>query len=406
MRTFILLLMLSLTVTFCTQQINEPVQVNDTPGQLSLTLSMAKAPSEVAGISGTLIKDQDTVKFDFEIKDGYAKATVEDLEPGDWYLQVDAYNGESKVIYSGSTSVTVEPGVVTPVYLNLDPTTGSLEIIVTWGGVKPSMMLMMAKNKDLEWRILMMDINGKHLEDLIDGRYPIWIGKQRNKFIFLRGRDELCEFDVNRRQVSVINTLTVNANFLFYSSSLNRILFDYKHFGDYSLSWHLASIDLTGRDFQQITDGEFWQKYPNTPMNSDWIYYHTALEKGKKQINRIKPDGSGEETVIVDENYNEFPAFSLDGQKMVYTRMSVDSTFMGVVIRDLSSSNETVIDVSELGQPTYPAFSSDGLYVVFSIITGPTHLDRQLFRAKSDGSELTQITFGNDYYWYARPLFW
>ncbi len=135
MRTFILLLMLSLTVTFCTQQINEPVQVNDTQGQLSLTLSMAEAPSEVAGISGTLIKDQDTVKFDFEIKDGYAKATVEDLEPGEWYLQVDAYNGDSKVIYSGSTSVTVEPGVVTPVNLNLDPTTGSLEIIVTWGDI-------------------------------------------------------------------------------------------------------------------------------------------------------------------------------------------------------------------------------------------------------------------------------
>ena len=107
---------------------------NSEPGQMLFKLNMSEAPADVAGLSGRLSRDgQDTLFFEFELKDGYATARIEDLAAGVWQLEVDAWNAEGTVIYNGSTAVTVEPGIVTQVYLNLNPTTGSLEIVVTWG---------------------------------------------------------------------------------------------------------------------------------------------------------------------------------------------------------------------------------------------------------------------------------
>ena len=109
---------------------------NSEPGQMLFKLNMSEAPADVAGLSGRLSRDgQDTLFFEFELKDGYATARIEDLAAGVWQLEVDAWNAEGTVIYNGSTAVTVEPGIVTQVYLNLNPTTGSLEIVVTWGDV-------------------------------------------------------------------------------------------------------------------------------------------------------------------------------------------------------------------------------------------------------------------------------
>jgi len=124
-----------LFLTQCTMDpaSNVPEQ-NTEPGQMLFKLNMSEAPADVVGLSGKLSRDgQDTLFFDFELKDGYATAQVEDLASGIWKLKVDAFNADGAIIYNGSTIVTVEPGVTTPVYLNLNPTTGSLEIVVTWG---------------------------------------------------------------------------------------------------------------------------------------------------------------------------------------------------------------------------------------------------------------------------------
>ena len=112
---------------------NNPEQNNE-PGQMLFKLNMSEAPADVVGLSGKLSRDgQDTLFFDFELKDNYATAQVEDLAAGTWQLEVDAFNADGTIIYNGSTIVTVEPGVTSLVYLNLNPTTGSLEIVVTWG---------------------------------------------------------------------------------------------------------------------------------------------------------------------------------------------------------------------------------------------------------------------------------
>jgi len=132
-------LILSITAIFLFQCSYEPVgiseSVNEQKGQMLYKMSMTGAPAEVASLAGTLSRDNnDLIYFDFEINDGYASALVENLIAGLWNIQVDAFNKDNVVIYSGKTSVQVNPGTITPVNLHLNPTTGGLEITVTWGG--------------------------------------------------------------------------------------------------------------------------------------------------------------------------------------------------------------------------------------------------------------------------------
>ncbi|WP_456439316.1 TolB family protein [Caldithrix abyssi] len=396
-----------LFLTFCSKiTTNTDHPGNLEAGQLSLTIDMKKAPAEVAYLKGFLAKaDHDTIFFDFEISDGLAYATINDVENGEWYLQVDAYDESGNRKYSGSVYVFVEAGKITPVFLNLVKIFGGIDITVSWGGVPQNMMLLMALNASDNWRILLMKEDGSKIFDLIDGRYPMWFNDQRNKFMFLRNRDELYEFDLSTHNVKFIASLGINANFLFYSRPLNRILFDYKYFGDYSYPWQLGSVNLNGQDFRILLNDTTKKKYPATPPNSDWIYYHVN-HNGRFQIYRIKHDGSQNQPVIVGNFHCEFPSFDHSGQQMVYTKISLDSSYKAVVIHNLATHQEKEIDVTEIGQATYPAFTYDGQYVVFSVIVGPEHRDRQLFRYHISTGRLEQITSGHAYFWHARPVFW
>lgn len=109
------------------------IEKSGQPGKIMLKIDMPQAPIEVTMIRGFLERTKyDTVFFQFEMQDDVGTAIVENVSVGEWHLQVDAYNTDGIVIYSGSQFVHVLPGVITPVNLPLNPSTGGLEIKVTW----------------------------------------------------------------------------------------------------------------------------------------------------------------------------------------------------------------------------------------------------------------------------------
>jgi hypothetical protein len=98
-------------------------------------MDMTNAPAEVERMEGKLNNDNgEIISFDFEIDDHTATAEVENIPIGKWTLLVHAIDGDDNIIYTGTSEVTVHPGVVTPVSLHLNSATGSLIITVTWGG--------------------------------------------------------------------------------------------------------------------------------------------------------------------------------------------------------------------------------------------------------------------------------
>ena len=117
----------------CQDQSVTPSSQNEM-GEISFSMNMSSAPKEVVDISGYLSRTSfDTIYFNFAINNDTATASVGNIIAGQWKLTVNALNNNNVIIYSGSTDVYVSPGISTPVYLQLNPTTGSLEIIVTWG---------------------------------------------------------------------------------------------------------------------------------------------------------------------------------------------------------------------------------------------------------------------------------
>ena len=125
-----------LFLNYCTKLNDNPTQpiVENQSGNITLTMDISGAPQNVAQVKGFLARaDQDTVFFTFEIQGNQAIAKVQDLVPGDWYLQVDAVDAQGTLLYTGNTNVTVEAGKIIPVYLQLNPVTGGLIIYVSWG---------------------------------------------------------------------------------------------------------------------------------------------------------------------------------------------------------------------------------------------------------------------------------
>ncbi len=138
MKNITIILIFTLSFLFrCTTQPTEPeieLDHNLELGKLSLNLDISNAPSEVVKMRGMVWnKNRDTIFFDFKIKENFAMANIEELATEIWILQVDAYNSNNLIIYTGSTKVNVKSGTTTIVQLHLNPLTGGLEIIVTWG---------------------------------------------------------------------------------------------------------------------------------------------------------------------------------------------------------------------------------------------------------------------------------
>ena len=128
------LIILSILIFSCEKQSTELDTDIEPVGKMSLQIDMTGAPAEVVKIVGTLSRDgyKDRI-FQFDIKGEFATALVENLTAGVWKLKVDAYNGSGVIIYTGCTNVFVVSGEVIPVHLQLNPTTGSIQITVTWG---------------------------------------------------------------------------------------------------------------------------------------------------------------------------------------------------------------------------------------------------------------------------------
>jgi len=376
---------------------------NNETANLEFSISLAKSPVPIMSMSGYLSKSgEDTIWFDFVIEDDNAHCKVKNIKAGEWKLTVNAYNADNVLAYTGSTMVTINPGEETTVYLHLDPATGSLKVIVTWGNTGEKMILM-ALDSVSKWHIISMDINGNNFKDLGYGMYPVWPMKDKAIIYFLSDYYTLCKLNLNSNTRDTINYLPYNTNFLRYSDALNKLLFDYRE-TKYS-QWQLGMVNIDGSDFQTILQDDYYKKYPSTSQYNNWIYYHKQVND-KRKIFRIKPDGSNEELFITEDGSSEFPAISYNDKRIVYSNTTEAQRYF-IMVRDIKTLKLIQkIETTQLGIPTYPAFTNDGNYIVASIITGPNWEDRQLFRIKTDSNEITQITFGNKYKYYARPLFW
>lgn len=91
-------------------------------------------PSEVFRIKGKLLRNGfDSLVTEFVIEEDYATADFGEIFAGEWLLSVTAFAEDNNAIYFGETMVNIQSNQNNVVNLHLDPVTGTLQVVVTWG---------------------------------------------------------------------------------------------------------------------------------------------------------------------------------------------------------------------------------------------------------------------------------
>jgi len=124
----------------CQEQIIIPeaeIDLNTSKGKLEIAVDMIDAPSEALGVEGKLYNsDGEVMYFDFDIGDNSGKITVENITSGDWILNVEAFDSNGSLIYAGTVELTVQPGMIISVSIQLEPNNVSLLDTAAWLGNK------------------------------------------------------------------------------------------------------------------------------------------------------------------------------------------------------------------------------------------------------------------------------
>jgi len=141
MKNLILLsgFLLTLLIYSCIQEVpNSPNNENYQSGKLFLKIDKENAPESVVWVEALLSRQgYDTVSGAMNLlSDSTADLLLENIQAGDWHLQVNAKDSVGIILYSGETDVLILAGFTTQVNLVLEPTgagVGNIYIWVTWG---------------------------------------------------------------------------------------------------------------------------------------------------------------------------------------------------------------------------------------------------------------------------------
>ncbi|HCV44263.1 MAG TPA: hypothetical protein DGH68_12315, partial [Bacteroidetes bacterium] len=101
----------------------------------NMLLKFDSAPEEITTVLATLSRPGHTNRtLQMSVTDSSATGSFEAVPVGSWHLKVDARDSAGVVRFSGETDVNVLPRSTSNVSLQLQPTSGRIVIVVTWGG--------------------------------------------------------------------------------------------------------------------------------------------------------------------------------------------------------------------------------------------------------------------------------
>lgn len=115
------------------QTITDPSE-NNHIGKISL--SVYQAPDDITDVIATISRrhyEKRILKLSISDSGNFATGIFNDIPIGIWRLKVDAVDNLNYVRYSGEKDIEVLPSQTAYVELELLKTSGSIEIVVTWG---------------------------------------------------------------------------------------------------------------------------------------------------------------------------------------------------------------------------------------------------------------------------------
>lgn len=133
LKRFLYLVSLTILISCSDQNITE---IDDSNlGSVQISLNKQSTPQEVVKLVLRLTREGfSTIEKSMIIESvNSTNLIISNLYSGNWNLVVDAYDDHEMLIYTGEMNINVEPSSIIPVNLQLNSTTGSILLSVSWG---------------------------------------------------------------------------------------------------------------------------------------------------------------------------------------------------------------------------------------------------------------------------------
>ncbi|MBK8944726.1 MAG: LamG domain-containing protein [Ignavibacteriae bacterium] len=133
LKRFLYLVSLTILISCSDQNITEID--NSNLGSVQFSLNKQSTPQEVVKLVLRLTREGfSTIEKSMIIESvNSTNLIISNLYSGNWNLVVNAYDEHEMIIYTGEMNINVEPNSIIPVNLQLNSTTGSILLSVSWG---------------------------------------------------------------------------------------------------------------------------------------------------------------------------------------------------------------------------------------------------------------------------------
>jgi Tol biopolymer transport system component len=173
----------------------------------------------------------------------------------------------------------------------------------------------------------------------------------------------------------------------------------YGRVGPSQIQLFVSNADGTAE--RPLLDSDSLDYNPAWSPDGQWIVF-TSERNGSADLYRVKPDGTGLQRLTTNRAYEDQADVSPDGQKLAFVTTRADGT-ADLWIRDLDTNREMPL-TSGLSGDFRPAWSPDGKWIAFSSDRGTTvqrdgggqwwvHLHvADIYIIRPDGSALKKLT--------------
>ena len=265
-----------------------------------------------------------------------------------------------------------------------------------------SLKLIFSSNKDGNWEIYSMNMDGSELINLTnnpgDDINPKW-SPDGSKISFTSDRDGGVNsvFVMNAdgtNQTNIIPAIDVTASQASWHPDGDKLLVIYKAWwtGDFN---QIYSITAAGATINRLTDGAWDDYFPTYSPDGTKIVFSSTRD-GNTEIYTMNADGSNQTNISNNSDDDYFPSWSPDGTKIKFT--SYRDGDSEIYVMDADGSNQINISNNPLGNDTWASWSQDGTQLIFNTTRDG---DWNIYKMNADGSGQIPITFDPSDEWYA-----